>query len=470
MGPFETLGLSPDADEGSIKRAYARLLKSNRPDDDAAAFQRINEAYQAALDIARRRTPAPARTTDASTTAPPASTIDEAPVATADVSPIAKPPPPSDRAEPAPVRARDDDVRIEVPAPRFEFAAFLQAVTRLCREDSPRSLSQWLNAQLPLYSIELKASVGDALHRHWRRQREPLTPGHADILSRFFERDFASVSDAQTGPNLVDLARAVADERMPVLGESDRARKPLRQLKRPVRGWQLLVALANPGLAASVVLLARRLEQRHRGLPPGINPAQVAFFERLVNPGYFGLWRWLALASRSLVAAVGLGGGATALLALGAIKFTGAVPDGLVPIMVALTVMLLAFLWLREAMSWVRWNEQRPEPGPRRFALWLPTLLAAVAFALSLLPPFPHALAFLVISFAVGCVARTRSLLIQCVLLTFGIGVLLVEPLGNVLAGEQFLLLSVGAALTVRRVIDLLLARRRRPTPARAAR
>ncbi len=49
------LELDAGADERSIKRAYARLLRSNRPDDDPAAFQRLHEAYQAALQWQRNQ-------------------------------------------------------------------------------------------------------------------------------------------------------------------------------------------------------------------------------------------------------------------------------------------------------------------------------------------------------------------------------------------------------------------------------
>ncbi len=46
---FAILGLTRDADERAIKRAYAALLRVHRPDEDPAGFQRINEAYQSAL-------------------------------------------------------------------------------------------------------------------------------------------------------------------------------------------------------------------------------------------------------------------------------------------------------------------------------------------------------------------------------------------------------------------------------------
>ncbi|GAA6142184.1 J domain-containing protein [Hydrogenophaga sp. 5NK40-0174] len=55
--PYEVLGIGPEADERDIKRAYARLLKKTRPDDDPEGFQRLNEAYQAALRFAQTRWP-----------------------------------------------------------------------------------------------------------------------------------------------------------------------------------------------------------------------------------------------------------------------------------------------------------------------------------------------------------------------------------------------------------------------------
>jgi DnaJ-like protein len=51
---WSALGVSPEADESEIKKAYARLLKAVRPDEDAEAFQELVEARNAALAYARR--------------------------------------------------------------------------------------------------------------------------------------------------------------------------------------------------------------------------------------------------------------------------------------------------------------------------------------------------------------------------------------------------------------------------------
>ncbi|WP_105610288.1 J domain-containing protein [Cronobacter malonaticus] len=54
MRALEILGLEPGADERAIKRAYARLLKGCRPDDDPQGFQELRDAYETALEQARR--------------------------------------------------------------------------------------------------------------------------------------------------------------------------------------------------------------------------------------------------------------------------------------------------------------------------------------------------------------------------------------------------------------------------------
>jgi hypothetical protein len=49
QSPWLSLGLREDAGEREIKRAYARLLKQCRPEDDPAAFQQLRRNYEFAL-------------------------------------------------------------------------------------------------------------------------------------------------------------------------------------------------------------------------------------------------------------------------------------------------------------------------------------------------------------------------------------------------------------------------------------
>ena len=55
MDCWSVLHLSDDAEVRDIKRSYARLLKTFRPDEDPEGFQRLREAYERALAIAQWR-------------------------------------------------------------------------------------------------------------------------------------------------------------------------------------------------------------------------------------------------------------------------------------------------------------------------------------------------------------------------------------------------------------------------------
>jgi hypothetical protein len=51
--PWDVLELDPTSDQRAIKRAYARLLRRHNPEDDAAGFQRLREAFERAQQEAK---------------------------------------------------------------------------------------------------------------------------------------------------------------------------------------------------------------------------------------------------------------------------------------------------------------------------------------------------------------------------------------------------------------------------------
>jgi len=53
MNCWQLLGIEPDSDAKSIKLAYAKLLKSTRPDDDPEGFAALHYAYKTALSVAQ---------------------------------------------------------------------------------------------------------------------------------------------------------------------------------------------------------------------------------------------------------------------------------------------------------------------------------------------------------------------------------------------------------------------------------
>lgn len=50
MDPYEILGVSPDADDDAVRKAYLDLVRRFSPDADPEAFKRVNKAYEQLKD------------------------------------------------------------------------------------------------------------------------------------------------------------------------------------------------------------------------------------------------------------------------------------------------------------------------------------------------------------------------------------------------------------------------------------
>lgn len=163
---FEYLGLAPDADEKAIKRAYAQRLKTCRPDENPAGFQRLTDAYQQALQWCSGQ-------------ARPMAVID-APVmhgAPADAEPDA---PSHLKATPATTHA--------VP-PRASQEALLRELASVAARGDPGLLRAHLENHPDLWSLQLKQQVGTALLRELTRRPIPMPATCFDTLLAYFELD-----------------------------------------------------------------------------------------------------------------------------------------------------------------------------------------------------------------------------------------------------------------------------------------
>ena len=169
MSPFKTLGLDDAADIATIRRAYARLLRTHRPDEDPVAFQRLHEAYEACLQQVHWRALGDDADTDDVH-------VDTAPDALRDTGN-------TDDSAPAAPQADTEPAGDE----GFSLDAFFDEFLPAAREGGT-DIDAWLRAHPALYSIADRARVADALV--WRLLDEPALPPRAlASVLRHFELD-----------------------------------------------------------------------------------------------------------------------------------------------------------------------------------------------------------------------------------------------------------------------------------------
>ncbi|GLQ49801.1 J domain-containing protein [Dyella flava] len=172
---FELLGLPLDADAASIKRAYARLLRTTRPDDDPEAFQRLHAAYKSALAKAGKSpVPAaqPSEQTLSSTGSPSPAAAGDTPAGAAQRThePITQPAPPA--------------------APIVNIGALAHEVIRTAiHADSSRDLSSWLQSRQDFWSILVKQQTGQIVIQRLFQQPQSMSADCLDTLLRFFDLD-----------------------------------------------------------------------------------------------------------------------------------------------------------------------------------------------------------------------------------------------------------------------------------------
>jgi DnaJ domain len=223
VSPHRILGLAADATEPEIKRAYARLLKQHRPDEDPEGFQRLHEAYGRCLAFAQKRASGPRRTKVQSSTPLAQTAQDIASPGGMDADPVADSPllpgtvpalqPDSsvqstkghpDRMEPeqttktpelaaleftqATAKPQGKPSRPRRTEPVFRPGRFLEEMTQRASEATASELLDWLHAHPALYSLDTKDALAERLVHHLS-ERPALPPEHLRALLRFFDLD-----------------------------------------------------------------------------------------------------------------------------------------------------------------------------------------------------------------------------------------------------------------------------------------
>ena len=172
---FELLGLPPDADALSVKRSYARLLRTTRPDDDPAAFQRLHTAYKIVL----------AQASASSAPATPATgAISHLP------EPLARPP--SNETPAGATQHTPQAISLARPtaSPVANIGALANEVIRAAIDtDSGRELSSWLQSRQAFWSIQVKQQTGKMVIQSLFQQPQTMSSDCLDALLRFFDLD-----------------------------------------------------------------------------------------------------------------------------------------------------------------------------------------------------------------------------------------------------------------------------------------
>ena len=280
---FELLGLKPDADATDVKRAYARLLRTTRPDEDAEAFQRLHAAYKTALAHANRKT-------DASPAAPISAPQGEARPSPAPTAVLASAPS---------TPAHAQNVNVPVVAMEPLTGAVIQAAVDA---QNGNALLRWLQGRAEFWSIQVKSQAAQVVLQRLFQQPQAISAECMDALLQFFDLNhvLSGVNPvalqnlrmrqrtlwellAQNHHELARRAGLMRNGRPDVL----LLRKNLALLEHPLHWIRATRAAMQSDRARSLANLVRVLSNNGRidELPPSIDRPHATFWLRAVTPG-----------------------------------------------------------------------------------------------------------------------------------------------------------------------------------------
>lgn len=218
--PFELLGVAPDAGEREIKQAYARLLKTTRPDEDPEEFQHLNEEYRVALAGLPQDKAA-------------------AHVMRGDL-PLDRTPPP------VTVRGTAVGDLAHVRQAPFDRIAFVHAAMTQAAMVTPQDLRRWLVEHPDLVLLQNKHAAVPALVEALEVE-PPLQSTHLDVLLVFFGID--EVTHAY--PSLyrrVDALRSRSRKAHPTWGDLQFSESAPRRREHNMADFNPLLLMAVAGL------------------------------------------------------------------------------------------------------------------------------------------------------------------------------------------------------------------------------
>jgi tetratricopeptide (TPR) repeat protein len=192
---LDHLGLDKTADESAVKRAYAKLLKVTRPDDDPAGFQKLREAYQAALSWLKHRDEWDDEEPTEDEAGSPAEPEEKSPAPTeVDLQPAERP---------SPVMASPDVGYVDAGSAqdfRFDPEAFIEDLFEKAAHEDSFGLSRWILAQSIDWPLWVKPRTAHAVVAHLFRERPPMPAQQLQVIVQFFNLD-----DVLVMPNGMDL-------------------------------------------------------------------------------------------------------------------------------------------------------------------------------------------------------------------------------------------------------------------------
>lgn len=337
----ELLELAEQGDARAVKRAYARLLRSNRPDDDPDAFQDLHACYQHALALCGRGTDAQAE--------PPEADVPR--LVTSQALPAALDP---------------DDAAREI---------VLHA-----RADSASALALLLQERALGWSLQFRADVGWSLLGYLHREDPPVPEANFNTLAQAFDWDDIALDLdplwlAGVARRCRQAWRLLPSSRSALRIDYERCSDSylsaqdidgaVARLSEARPRWRNRLDALLPARARDTPYLLAALEYwPDEVLPPGLNAAQVGFWARFGDPAHRVHVRYEAV--RCTLVGLFLG-----LVAAWGVYSSPAVSPSKGGMIIAVAALLVPASWLlrRGFRGLLRW--QCADEGDARGPAWL---------------------------------------------------------------------------------------------------